>query len=38
MLNKKDPNMDPWGTPNRISSQELKSEFILFAIWQIVLH
>ena len=33
MLNNKGPNMDPWGTLNKISSQEmkssLKSEFIL---------
>ena len=29
MLNNKGPNLDPCGTPHKISSQELKSEFIL---------
>ena len=29
MLKSKGPNMDPWGTPNIISSHELYSEFIM---------
>ena len=39
MLNNKGPNMDPWGTPNKICSQELKSEFILVLClrWSVVL-
>ena len=39
MLNNKGPNMDLWGTPNEISSQELKSEFILVLClrWSVVL-
>ena len=29
MLNNKGPIMDPWGIPNKISHQELKSKFIV---------
>ena len=29
LLNKRDPKIDPWGTPNKISSHELYAEFIL---------
>ena len=29
MLNKRGPKIDPGGTPNKISSHELNSEFIL---------
>ena len=29
MLNKRGPKIDPWGTPNKISSHELYAEFIL---------
>ena len=28
MLNKRSPKIDPWGTPNKISSHELNSKFI----------
>ena len=28
MLNKRGTKIDSWGTPNKISSHELKSEFI----------
>ena len=28
-LNKSGPRIEPWGTPNNISAQQLKDEFIL---------
>ena len=34
MLNKRDPKIDFWGNPNKISSQEMHAAFVLvLCLW-----